>query len=195
MRGGAEGNDRLTTLTGVILLLVLAAEGVTILWIGSLLTPHEFIGMLLIPPVALKLGSTGYRFIAYYRRRETYLLKGPPQLLLRVVVAPVLVASTLIVFGTGVALLALHQRQGTLVGVHKGAFLVWLGAFALHVLAYIRGVPRTIAREWRDRLPGGALRYGIVIAAVALGVLIAVATMPATDHWRDRNLPHRLDFD
>lgn len=195
MRGGAEGNDRLTTLTGVVLLIVLAAEGVTILRIGSLLTPHEFIGMLLIPPVALKLASTGYRFISYYRRRGTYLLKGPPQLLLRVVVAPVLVASTLIVFGTGVALLALHQRQGTLVGVHKGAFLVWVGAFALHVLAYIRRVPGIMAREWRDRLPGGALRYGIVIAAVALGALIAVATMPATDHWRDHNLPHRLDVD
>jgi hypothetical protein len=79
--------------------------------------------------------------------------------------------------------------------VHKVAFLIWLGAFSLHVLAHIRSVPRTIAREWRDRLPGGALRVGIVSATVALGVLIAVATMPATDHWRDHNLPHRLDVD
>ena len=30
----------------------------TILRIGSLLTPHEFLGMLLIPPVALKLAAT-----------------------------------------------------------------------------------------------------------------------------------------
>jgi hypothetical protein len=193
LRGGAEGNDQLTTLTGLVLLLVLAAEGVTILRIRSLLTPHEFIGMLLIPPVALKLASTGYRFISYYRRRGPYLLKGPPQLLLRIIVAPVLVAATLVVFGTGVALLALHQRQGTLVGVHKGAFLVWLGAFALHVLAHIRKVPPAIAREWRNRLPGSGQRYGVIMAALALGLVIAVGTLPATDHWRDHNLPHRLD--
>ena len=193
LRGGADGNDQLTTLTGVVLLLVLAAEGITILRIGSLLTPHEFIGMLLIPPVALKLASTGYRFVSYYRRRGPYLLKGPPQLLLRIIVAPALVASTLVVFGTGVALLALHQHQGTLVGVHKGAFLVWLGAFALHVLAYIRTVPLAIARERRNRLPGSALRYGAIIGALALGLVIAVGTVPATDHWRDENLPHRLD--
>jgi hypothetical protein len=195
LRGGAEGNNRLTTLTGVVLLVVLAAEGVTILRIRSLLTPHEFIGMLLIPPVVLKLASTGYRFTSYYGRRPQYLLQGPPQKLLRVLIAPVLVASTLIVFGTGVALLALHQHQGTLVGVHKGAFLVWLGAFALHVLAYVRRIPRIIDQELRNRLPGSALRYSVIVTALALGVLIAVGTMPATDHWRDHNLPHRLDID
>src|SRR2546423_900727 len=151
LRGGAEGNDQLTTLTGLVLLLVFAAEGVTILRIRSLLTPHEFIGMLVIPPVVLKLASAGYRFISYYCRRDPYLLRGPPRVLLRIVVAPVLAPSTLVVFGTGIALLALHQRQGTLVGIHKGAFLVWLGAFALHVLAYIRKVPRAIAREWSNR--------------------------------------------
>jgi hypothetical protein len=177
------------------LLLVLAAEGVTILRIGSLLTPHEFIGMLLIPPVALKLASTGYRFASYYGRRSQYVLQGPPQPLLRIVVAPVLVISTVVVFGTGVALLALHERQGTLVGVHKASFLVWLGAFALHVLAYLRLVARTLAAEWREHLPGGAVRYGAIAVTLAFGVLVAVGTLPATDHWRDHHLSHRLDVD
>jgi hypothetical protein len=127
LRGGADGNERLTVTVAVTLLVLLAAEGVTILRIGQLFAPHEFLGVLLIPPVALKLMSTGYRFVGYYRRRQPYLLKGPPQLLLRALVAPVLVASTLIVFGTGMALLWLDQRHGLLVGVHKAAFLVWIG--------------------------------------------------------------------
>lgn len=179
---------------GVVLLAVLAAEGVTILRIGQLLSPHEFIGMLLIPPVALKLLSTGYRFLGYYRGRGEYLVKGPPRLLLRVLVAPVLVLSTLIVFGTGVALLVRHQRQGLLVGVHKVSFLIWLGAFGLHVLAYLARLPGVALSEWRDRIPGRGLRYSVVAGVLALGVLLALATTPPTDHWRDRNLPRQLDI-
>ena len=195
LRGGAEGNERLTVTVAVTLLVLLAAEGVTILRIGQLLTPHEFIGVVLIPPVALKLASTGYRTLSYYRRRRTYVDKGPPQLLLRVLVAPVLVVTTLVVFGTGVALLWLHTRRGVVVGIHKVAFLVWIGAFGLHVLAYAVRLPQSALREWRERVPGRTLRYGLAAAAVALGLLLALATVPQTDHWRDRNLPHQLDLD
>jgi hypothetical protein len=191
--GGEAGNERLTGTTAVVLLVLLAAEGVTILRVGQLLTPHEFIGVLLIPPVALKLASTGYRFVSYYRGRRPYVLKGPPQLLLRVLVAPVLVLATIVVFSTGVALLWLHERHGTLVGVHKASFLVWLGAFAIHVLVYASRLPHVLGREWRERLPGRSLRYGVVAAALAVGVVLALATVPVTDHWRDHNLPHQLD--
>jgi hypothetical protein len=195
VRGGADGNERLTALTAVVLVLLLIAEGVTILRIGSLLTPHEFIGMLLIPPVALKLATTGYRFIRYYRGRTAYVLKGPPRLLLRVVVAPVLVATTVVVFGSGVALLLLHERHGTLVGVHKVAFVVWGVAFGLHLLAYGIRVPTVLAREWRERAPGRALRYSLVAVAILAGLVLALGTVPLTDHWRDHNLPHQLDVD
>jgi hypothetical protein len=191
--GGEEGNERLTATTAVVLLALLAIEGVTILRIRQLLSPHEFVGVLLIPPVVLKLVSTGYRFVSYYRGRPAYVRKGPPALLLRVLVAPVLVLATLGVFVSGVALLVLHKRNGSLVGIHKAAFLVWVGAFGLHVLAYVWRIPRVLAREWRERLPGRRLRYGVVAGALALGLVVALATLPFTDHWRDQNLPHQLD--
>ena len=58
--GGPDGNERLTGSTAAILFVLLAAEGLTIVGgIRTLLSAHVFIGMLLIPPVALKLGSTG----------------------------------------------------------------------------------------------------------------------------------------
>ena len=61
--GGTDGNERLTANAAVVLIVLLAVEGATLLSLRSLLPVHVFVGMLLIPPVALKLASTGYRFL------------------------------------------------------------------------------------------------------------------------------------
>jgi hypothetical protein len=45
--------------------------------IGQLLWLHMFLGLLLIRPVALKLASTGYRFVRYYTANPRYHPKGP----------------------------------------------------------------------------------------------------------------------
>src|SRR5438093_7938716 len=148
LRGGTEGNARLTGVTGLVLLVLLAVEGVTILAIRPLLSVHIFVGLLLIPPVALKLAATGYRLMRYYTRAAEYVRKGPPLLLLRMLVAPVLVAATLVVFATGVALLALGPGGGIVLGLHKASFIVWLGAFGIHVLAYVLRVPGLVAADW-----------------------------------------------
>jgi hypothetical protein len=108
--GGTEGNEILTSVTAVVLTLLLIAEGVTIVLIGDLLSAHMFIGMALIGPVLLKLGSTGYRFARYYTGARVYREKGPPLLLLRML-APLLVISTLIIFATGVVLLVSGRRS------------------------------------------------------------------------------------
>jgi len=57
-RGGSEANEQLTAVVATILLVLLAAEGATILRIRSLLTVHAFVGMLLLPVVALKLAHS-----------------------------------------------------------------------------------------------------------------------------------------
>jgi hypothetical protein len=49
-------------------------------------------------------------------------------------------ASTFAVFGMGVAILALHQRKGLVVGLHEASFVFWLGAAATRVLVYPRGL-------------------------------------------------------
>lgn len=136
----------MTAATAVALLVLLAIEGVTILFLRPLLSVHEFVGVILIPPVALKLGATGYRFFRYYQGETPYVEKGPPHPLMRFLVAPVLVASTFGVLGTGVAILALHQRHGIVVGLHKASFVFWFGAAALHVLVYARRIPPALRR-------------------------------------------------
>ena len=117
--GGTEGNEILTSATAVVLTLLLIAEGVTIVLIGDLLSAHMFIGMALIPPVLLKLGSTGYRFARYYSGARVYREKGPPPLLLRLL-APLLVITTIIIFATGVAPAPLRPPLGPRVQPAQG---------------------------------------------------------------------------
>jgi hypothetical protein len=185
LRGGTEGNARLTGLTGLVLLVLLAVEGVTILNIRPLLSVHVFVGLLLIPLVALKLAATGYRFLRYYTHAVEYVRKGPPLLLMRMLVAPVLVAATLVVFATGVALLAVGPGGGIVLGLHQASFFVWLGAFGIHVLAYALRVPGLVAADWGrgSRTSGAALRVGIVAFALLTGVTVALAVLPAAGPW------------
>src|SRR5947209_15430329 len=102
--GGIDGNEQLTAMAGVILIVLLAALGVTILRIGQLLWLHLFLGLLLLGPVLLKLATTSYRFARYYLKDAVYLSKGAPMLALRAM-GPLLVLTTVTVFATGVVLL------------------------------------------------------------------------------------------
>lgn len=179
--GGAEGNERLTAATAVVLLGLLAVEGVTILFLRPLLAVHVFVGMLLIPPVALKLASTGYRFVRYYQRRRQYVAKGPPHAVMRFLVAPALVASTFAILATGVVMLVDGRRTGILLGLHKASFVVWLGAMGIHVLVYARHLPRLLGSERTAR--GTLLRAGTVAVALLVGVALAVATLPLAEPW------------
>jgi hypothetical protein len=168
-----------------VLLVLLAVEGVTLLSVRSMLSLHVFIGLMLIPPVALKLASTGYRFVKYYIRDLEYVRQGPPMLLMRMLVAPGLVAATVVLFATGVTLLAIGPEGGVVLGLHKASFVVWIGAFGIHVLAYAARVPRLVAADWgRDQgVPGTTLRYGVVALAVVLGVILAIAALSADGSW------------
>ncbi len=139
-----------------MLLVLLAALGVTIVRIHPLIWEHLFIGLLLLGPVALKLGSTGYRFVRYYTHDPVYLRKGPPPPSLRLL-GPLVVLSTVVVFASGVALLLLGpSSRSTLLLVHKASFFVWLAATAVHVLGHLPEVTRAL--DGGDAHRGRSLR-------------------------------------
>jgi hypothetical protein len=183
------GNERLTATTAVLLLVLLAAEGVTILSIRPLLSAHIVIGLLLIPPVALKLLSTGYRFLRYYTGDAPYVAKGPPHILMRLL-APLLVVTTLIVLGTGVGMLALGPRHGrdVLLGLHKTSFVLWFFLMSVHVLVYAPRLPRLV-------LSGRTLgrRTALVASSVAAGALLAGATYSLAGPWLHRTHDHERE--
>jgi hypothetical protein len=62
---GVNGNERLTAMTGALLLVGFAVEGFTVLQVRQMLVLHVLVGALLIGPVLLKIASTGYRFVRY----------------------------------------------------------------------------------------------------------------------------------
>ena len=187
LAGGSDGNERLTAATAAVLLFLLAAEGATLVAIGRLLLPHVFLGFLLIPPVLLKLTSTGWRMLRYYRHADEYVRRGPPAVLLRVLVAPITVLATVVLFGSGVAVVALG-RGGILLGVHKVSFIVWFAAMSVHVLAHVLELPRLIVVDWwrPDRLGGRRVRQRVLAGTLFAGLALAFMTLPLTDHWQDR---------
>jgi hypothetical protein len=149
---GPEGNERLTATTGAVLLILFAAEGLTILSVSSLLYWHYLIGFILVGPICVKLASTVYRFTRYYTGDAAYRRKGPPHPLLRVL-GPFVALSTIAVMVTGVLLGVdgTSPRIGvagvSLLMLHKLSFIAWAGIMTIHVLAYVWRLPRLIGAD------------------------------------------------
>lgn len=174
--GGTAGNERLTILAGLLLIVAFAALGLTIVAIGRLLWWHLFIGLLLIGPVLLKMASTGYRFLRYYTGNRRYTAKGPPPAVLRLL-APLVVFDTVIVFISGVVLLyigpASSLRDKTLL-IHKASFILWLVLVAVHVLGHLPEILRFL------RI-GGAARAELLIAQATRAPVDAHPVEPPAD--------------
>jgi hypothetical protein len=193
-RDGVAGNARLTGGAAVALLVLLAAEGLTIPFIGRLVGPHVFIGMLLIPPVLLKLASTGYRFARYYTGSPPYRRKGPPSLPMRVL-APGVVLTTVALFGTGVALTLAGPEDGSpLMFLHKASFIAWFALMAVHVLGHVLELPSLAMPDWRRSggreaaLAGSGLRLVLLGTSVVAGLALALATISIADPWLSASL-------
>jgi hypothetical protein len=179
--GGPEGNERLTALTGTVLLVLFAAEALTLLRLGRLLYWHFFLGFLLIGPVGLKIASTVYRFGRYYTRNESYVRKGPPQPMLRVI-GPFIVLTTITVLVTGVLLGIDHQPRVffgyPLLMLHKLSFLAWAALMTIHVLAYLPRLPRLLtadafAKRGLRAVGGRGMRYSLLGLSLGAGAILA----------------------
>lgn len=197
LAGGPSGNELLTSATGAVLIVLLAIIGVTIPRIRTLLWVHMFVGLLLLGPLAVKLGSTGYRFTRYYTHAAPYVRKGPPAPLLRAT-APIVVLTSLLVMGSGIALLAEGPgSRAALLPLHKISFIVWVAFTGLHVLLHLPDLARGLREDYgpltlrQQRTPGRSGRGLALASALVLGVVIAVLCAPAFGAWVNAPLrPH-----
>jgi hypothetical protein len=211
--GGAEGNERMTAMTGSVLLVLLLVECYTILRIGRLLTLHVFLGMLLLGPVTLKAGSVLYRFARYYTGSGPYRRKGPPALLLRFI-GPVVMLLTACVFGSGIMLAVdgpSYDGAGSdWLTIHRISFIAWAFFITIHVLAYVWRLPRLLAAEacgtaeahstaeargtaTEDKagharramqvLGGRGPRLALLLASLLAGLVIALLTVHLAGNW------------
>lgn len=184
---GVEANARLTSSVAVLLLILLAAEGLTLPAIQTLLRPHVYIGFALIPPVALKVGSTLYRFARYYGRAPAYREKGPPPTLLRIL-GPVVVLSTVLLLASGVALLFFTATwQHRMLTLHKASFILWFGAMTVHVVAHIIETVQLAPRDWVPQksrsLPLAAGRRWVIATSVLAGALLGAWGLGHIGGW------------
>src|SRR5438876_7361682 len=103
------GNERMTALAGAVLLVLILVELVSAAILHTLLSIHVFVGVFLVGPLIVKLGSTFWRFLGYYTGSPAFVRRGPPHLALRVM-APLLIATTLVVIGSGIGLMVTGPR-------------------------------------------------------------------------------------
>jgi hypothetical protein len=174
-------------MTAAALLVVLAAEGFTVLGVRSMLSLHVFLGMVLVPPVLLKTGSTGWRFARYYLGSEPYRRKGPPPALLRLL-GPFVVVLTLVLLGSGVVLvLAPHSFRSQFLFVHKASFVLWFAVMTIHVLGHILETARLAPLDWARRtradVAGASARQWTVAASIAAGCLLGLAFLGPAAHY------------
>lgn len=182
-----EANARLTASTGLLLVVMLAAEGVTVASIGPLLPWHIGIGLALVPPVLVKMGSTIWRFCRYYMGDAGYRRAGPPHPILRAL-GPLVTVSTAVVLASGIAAWLAGPPAHTLIGVHKASFVVWFAAMTLHVLGHALRATRLAGPDWGRRALRPAagsvrLRRGLVVASLVAGAAIGVGTRGVMSGW------------
>src|SRR5881396_2919216 len=182
------GNERITALAGAVLLVLILVELVSAAILRTLLSIHVFVGVLLAGPLIVKLGSTGWRFLRYYTGSPAFVRRGPPHLALRVM-APLLIATTLVVIGSGIGLVVTGPRHaGPLLPLHGFSVLVWLPLIAIHVFTHIRRTPHLVVDDWRNPssrnlAPGRGLRLGMNLGALLSGVLAAILLFPGAAPW------------
>jgi hypothetical protein len=180
-----EANARLTALVGVALLVVLAAEGVTVLDVRGMLSWHVALGLLVIPIVLVKLASTGVRFFHYYRGTEAFRRKGPPHPILRIA-GPLVIVSTVAMLAFGIVLLAVGPRhREPWLTLHQGAFAAWFVLTTLHVLGHAVET-WTLTRDdvkASPPVPRRGARLVVVLGALALGGLLAILSLKWTGAW------------
>jgi molybdopterin-dependent oxidoreductase-like protein protein len=206
---GVGGNARLTAMTGLLLLALLVLEiasaafffllAANLAALGGpaydVIRPvHFFVGFLLMPLVAIKLVSTGYRFGRYYLRAHAYHEAGPPRPVPRII-APVLIGSSVTLFGSGVEMWSFRNQFGyAWTAIHNTSAVVFTATLAVHIAVHVREAHRNAAAELagtpiavagaepaepiheplggtvtRRSLLGGGLAFGAVLGAGASG--------------------------
>ena len=182
------GNERITALAGALLLVLIVVELVSAAVLHTLMSIHVFAGILLVGPLVVKLGSTGWRFLRYYTGSPAFVRRGPPHLALRLM-APLLIATTLVVVGSGIGLVVTGPSSaGLLVPLHGFSVLVWFPLIAIHTFAHILRLPGLVKDDWskssgNSKVSGRGSRLGVNLGALLAGLVAAILLFPGAAPW------------
>jgi hypothetical protein len=188
------GNARLTSWVGLILLALLALQGITLLSLRGLISVHLFVGGVLVPLVVLKMSTTGWRMIRYYRGDRPYVAAGAPPLPLRLL-APLVVLSSLALLGTGLSLAFIGRSAGqpftnvagfgiSALTVHQLAAIAWIGITGLHVLARVLpAIRHATPVGGRRSVKGAGQRLGVIALTAGIAVTTGFLVLHVGVDW------------
>lgn len=180
-RPATEGNEALTSWTGLLLLPLLGLVGLTGVAFGSLWRTHFVVGILLVPVLGMKLATTTYRAVRYYTGSKKYRAAGPPELPARLM-APILIAVTVIAMWSGIVMWLNNTQDRPWSTIHTDAVVIMGGLVGVHVLMYIPKALRSVLRDLSHGRQGGrrtALRVSTVTAVLVVGIVVGFATQPS----------------
>lgn len=170
-------------MVAAILLVLLFLVGLTVPVANAQTRLHVFLGVVVIPPVLLKVATTTWRFIRYYSGSYSYRRKGPPMPLLRLL-GPIIVVLTLVMLfsGVGLVIVAPVSMHAQLSQIHHVSFFLWFVVMSVHVLAHLRETatfaPRDLVRRTRRQVRGARARALVTLMSVVIGVVSAWAILP-----------------
>lgn len=109
--------------------------------------------------------------------------------------APLFVVTTIVLFGSGVAMGLLHGNALQIARrLHGPAAVIWLLLLGLHVLVYLgralRSTRRDVARTDRSPVRGKTARLYVLASAVVCGLVVGAAFVPAQHRWVDLPRDH-----
>jgi hypothetical protein len=174
------GNARLTAMTGVVLLALFIAQVVTVvLGVTSVLMAHVVIGLVLTPVVALKMGSTGWQMVQYYRGDADFRTRGAPSMYFRLLGPPLTVFTAVLVCSGLLTYIGPGAWQPAVLMAHKVSFYLWLIAVVLHTVPHYLESVRLVAADTfsrsKLRLSGARARQRAVLAAILIGGALALS--------------------
>lgn len=199
--GGPAGNARITAWTGLVLLVPIVVELITLIDVRGMIDWHIVVGTLLLPVALLKTATTTWRFGRYYTGNLSYRRAGPPPTLLRIL-GPLVVITTLALLASGIALILLgtDASRNTLfsfVGqdvdtltLHQALFIPFAAVTGLHTLGQlVPAVTLVTGRLQRAgsshaAVPGGSWRIVALLMTLVIAAITAALVLGASTSWK-----------
>ncbi len=187
-----DGNARLTGISASFVLpLILFEVATVVLGVKSVITPHVAVGLLLVGPVLLKLGSVTYRMASYYRGVSEYRQRGKPAGGLRML-GGCLAVLMLLLLTSGLVLIVgpnwAHSEART---VHAVTAYGAVALLVIHLAVHLVQAMRLASADMRrPAVRGARIRWLAVFASLALGGVLALLLAGHGSTYLHHYYPH-----
>ena len=184
-RFGTEANARLTSSTALVLLVLLAIEGVTVLQRRVTADPARLRRhaarapntrqtrqhLLAIRQVLHRIAPVSREGTAAYGAATSH-----PAFL------------TIVLFGSGILLLiGPFAWRANLLTLHQASFVLWFACMTVHVLGHIQETAQLATKDWvvrtRVRVAGSRWRRLAITTSLVVGVVLGFLTIHSVGPW------------